>query len=225
MSEGARHEGLIDGLVAGLEPRRPLRAPMLRALGWSALVLLIAAILAARADQASLAARMAVTDLSMAWLGSALTAFAAALAAFLTSVPGRSVRWALLPLAPATLWLGASGFGCLRGWALPDAEPAGPHEMEGCLSFILALSLPLSVLLVAMLRRACPLRPNLTAALAGLAAASGAASLLVFVHPHDATWSDLAVHIAAVGAVIGANSLLGGRLLEARPARSGAPGA
>lgn len=218
MSEGLRHDRLIEGLVAGLEPRRPLRAPLLRALGWSALVLLIAAILAAWTDRASLAARMAVTDQSMAWIGSALTAFAAALAAFLTSVPGRSVRWALLPLAPAALWLGASGLGCLRGWVLPVADPAGPHEMEGCLAFILALSLPLSVVLVAMLRRACALRPNLTAALAGLAAASGAASLLVLVHPHDATWSDLAAHMVAVGAVIGANSLLGGRLLEARPA-------
>lgn len=215
MSEDRRHDSLIEGLVAGLEPRKPLRAPLLRALGWSALVLALAAILATWADQASLAARMAVADLSMATLGSALTAFAAALAAFLTSVPGRSVRWALLPLAPAVLWLGASGVGCLRGWVLPDTEPAGPHEMEGCLSFILALSLPLSVVLVAMLRQACPLRPNLTAALAGLAAAAGSATLLVFFHPHDATWSDLAVHLIAVGAIVGANGLLGGRLLAA----------
>ena len=86
--------------------------------------------------------------------------------------------------------------------------------MEGCFSFILAFSLPLSAILVVMLRRACPLRPNLTAALAGLAAAAAAATLLVFFHPHDATAEDLLIHLVVVALVIGANGLLGGRLLD-----------
>ena len=72
----------------------------------------------------------------------------------------------------------------------------------------------MSLLLVAMLRRACPLRPNLTAALGGLAAAAAAAALLVPFHPHDATATDLLVHLIAVLIIVGLNGLLGGRLLN-----------
>ncbi|ACK82016.1 conserved hypothetical protein [Methylorubrum extorquens CM4] len=86
--------------------------------------------------------------------------------------------------------------------------------MHGCFAFLMSVSLPLSVLLVTMLRRACPLRPNLTAALAGLAAAAGAAALLVPFHPHDATATDLLVHLVAVLIVVGLNGLLGARLLD-----------
>ena len=206
---------LIDGLVADLRPARPLAAPLTRALGWSALVAAAAAVLALGADLASLASRMAVPDLSLAALGSTLTAFAAALAAFQTSVPGRRARWALLPLPPAALWVGASGLGCLRSVALPGTVPTTPEVTGGCLAFILLVSLPLSVILMLMLRRACPLRPGLTAALGGLAAAAAAASLLVLFHPHDATALDLLVHLAVVGLVVVGNGLLGGRLLDA----------
>jgi hypothetical protein len=52
------------------------------------------------------------------------------------------------------------------------------------------------------------------AATGGLAAAAAAASLLWFVHPFDATASDLAVHVLAVGLVIGLNRLAGGRVLR-----------
>jgi hypothetical protein len=68
----------------------------------------------------------------------------------------------------------------------------------------------LSVLLLAMLRRACPLYPGLTAVVGGLAVA--AASLLNFFHPYDAAATDLAVHAVAVALVIGANRALGGRI-------------
>ncbi|WP_379039843.1 DUF1109 domain-containing protein [Methylobacterium marchantiae] len=70
--------------------------------------------------------------------------------------------------------------------------------------------MPLSILL--MLRRACPLNPNLTAALGGLAAA--AAALLVPFHPHDATATDLAVHLVAFLIVVGLNTSFSGRLLN-----------
>lgn len=213
MSESARHDALIDDLVGGLEPSGRLPSPWRRALGWSALVAAAAGLLALWADWHSLGARMAVPDLRLAAIGAAITTFTAALAAFQTSVPGRSSRWAMLPLPSAALWIGASGMGCLRSWTIPVAEPTTPHAMEGCFAFILAVSLPLSVVLVTMLHRACPLHPNLTAALGGLAAAAAAATLLVFFHPHDATAVDLLIHLAVVAAIIAANGLLGGRIL------------
>ena len=67
-----------------------------------------------------------------------------------------------------------------------------------------------------MLRQGFSLRPNLTAIVAGLACASAAATLLNFVHPYDATASVLAVHAVAVGIVILANTMFGGRVLASK---------
>jgi hypothetical protein len=72
---------------------------------------------------------------------------------------------------------------------------------------------PLSLLLIVMLRRGFSLRPNLTAIIGGLACASAAATLLNFVHPYDAAATDLAVHALAVVIVISANTIFGGRIL------------
>ncbi|GJE62144.1 NrsF family protein [Methylobacterium trifolii] len=214
MPDLARHDSLVDDLVGRLEPVRPLPAPALRTLAWIGAVLLLGLILMPMVDMHGLHTRLGTLDLRLAALGAVLTAVTAAFAAFATSVPGRSVAWALLPAAPAALWVGASGLGCLRGWLAPGTNLAGTHEMEGCFAFLVSVSLPLSALLVLMLRRACPLRPNLTAALGGLAAAAAAASLLVPFHPHDATATDLAIHAVTVLGVIGLNGLAGGRLLS-----------
>ena len=84
-----------------------------------------------------------------------------------------------------------------------------PDQPEHCLVFILGLSLPLSLILIIMLRRGFSLRPNLTAIIGGLACASAAATLLNFIHPYDAAATDLAVHALAVAIVILANTLFG----------------
>ncbi len=82
-----------------------------------------------------------------------------------------------------------------------------------CLEFILGVSLPLSLVLLLMLRRSCPLRPGLTTLMGGLAVAAAAATLLNFFHPYDAAATDLAVHVIAVSLVILANRTLGSRLV------------
>lgn len=220
MSEFPRLDGLLDDLSGDLRPVRRLAPPAVRALGWFGAVLALTLVLAPFADLHAVRERLAVPDLGVAALGAVLTALCAALAAFQTSVPGRSRLWALLPLPPLALWLGASGLGCLRAWIAPESNLADAAEMRGCLYFLLGVSLPLSVLLVLMLRRACPMRPNLTALLAGLATAGAAAALLVPFHPHDATAIDLAMHALAVCAIIGLNGLAGGRLLDRGSARS-----
>ena len=151
----------------------------------------------------------------LAVFGSVLTAILAAIAAFELSLPDAPRGWAALPLPTAILWVAASGFGCLRVWIAPQTHVAALGEARDCLIFIIALSVPLSVLLLAMLRRACPLHPGLTAAVAGLAVAAAAASLLNFFHPYDAAATDLAVHAAAVAAVVAANRALSGRIFGA----------
>jgi hypothetical protein len=218
MSDTARHERLIAELADGLSPVHRLLPPSIRAAGWLAVVAALGAVLAAMADLGEVRQRLAASpDMWLAVLGSVFTALLAALAAYQTSVPDRSPYWALLPLPAALLWIGASGAGCLRSWIVPGTHDASLVEARTCLLFIIGLSLPLSFLLLKMLQKACPLRPSMTAALGGLAAASASATLLNFFHPYDAAATDLLVHVLAVGSVVIASRLLGTRALGRRP--------
>lgn len=213
-NNGSAHERLIGGLAADLAPVQRLRPPTVRALGWLAVVAAIAVGLAMIADLPALEHRlMGAPDMWLAVAGSTATAILAAFAAFQLSLPDAPRAWAALPLPAALLWIGASGAGCLRTWLVPETHVADLSEARDCLMFIVGLSVPLSALLIVMLRRACSLQPGLTAAIAGLAAAAAAATLLNFFHPYDAAATDLAVHAGAVALVIVANRVLSGRLL------------
>jgi hypothetical protein len=194
---------LIQALGADLTPVRPLAASNLRALMWLAIVGAIALVLATVSDVGAMSRRLlAAPDMWLAAIGSLVTAKLAAFASFQLSLPDRRPTWALLPLPAAVLWIGASGIGCLRSWIVPGTHPASLEESEICLAFILGLSVPLAVTLIVMLRRGYSLRPNLTAMVGGLASAAAAATLLNFIHPYDATATDLAVHAFAVATAI-----------------------
>jgi hypothetical protein len=82
-----------------------------------------------------------------------------------------------------------------------------------CLNFMLLVSVPLAGLLTWLLMRACPLRPGLTAVLAGLASAGAASCLLTLIHPFDATAEDLLVHLLAVLAIVGLTRAAGARAI------------
>jgi hypothetical protein len=207
------HDQLIHGLAAGLKPVGRLYRPALRAAVWLAVVAAIAVGLAAFADVNAMWQRLAAApDLWLAVIGSALTAIFAAFAAFELGLPDRSRIWAALPLPAAILWITASGLGCLRTWLAPQTHVATLGEARDCLVFIVALSVPLAALLFVMLRRAYPLYLGLTAAVAGLAVAAAAATLLNFFHPYDAAATDLAVHAVAVAVVIAVCSALTGQI-------------
>jgi hypothetical protein len=212
------NDRLIRALAANLAPVRPLSPPALRTLLWLILVAAIAAALAIFADTAAMWHRMTATpDMWVAALGAIATMATAAFAAFEVSLPDRSRAWALLPLPAAALWVGASGLGCMRGYVLPGTHAAAIGETRDCLVFIIGLSVPLSAVLIVMLRRAYSLSPPLTAALAGLASAAAAATLLNFFHPFDAAATDLAVHAAAVAIVVAAAWAFGARTLQNSP--------
>jgi hypothetical protein len=214
MSDTAMHEALIGRLSGDLRPVRRLAAPWQRAAFWVGAVLLLTLVLLRWTDVPALKARlMAAPDMWLSQAGAALTAVLAAWAAFQTSIPGRSVRPALLPVAPAIVWVGASTAGCLRLSAIPGTVPEPPmHAME-CLNFMLLVSVPLAGLLTWLLMRACPLRPGLTAVLAGLASAGAASCLLTLIHPFDATAEDLLVHLLAVLAIVGLTRAAGARAI------------
>ena len=217
MTEVRQHEALIDALGAELTPVRRLLPPWRRALGWLLVVVAIAAVLFMHYGSSGMLHRWSATpDLGWAGMGAVITAITAAWAAFTLSIPGRSTTWAWLPLPGALLWIGASGLGCLRSLSLvaPGTHIAGMHEAGDCLFFIIGFSIPLSGLLIVLLRRACPLRPVLTAVMVGLASAAASASLLEICHAFDAAAVDLLMHAVAVALVVGANVLMGGRLLS-----------
>jgi hypothetical protein len=215
MSSDPRHQALIDVLGAELTPVRRLLPPWLRTLGWLLAVAAIAAGLLMHYGDALMLRRWAgAPDLGWAAAGAVLTAVCAAWAAFVLGVPGRSRAWAWLPLPGALLWIGASGLGCLRTWLAPGTSIASMHQSADCLVFIISFSIPLSALMVWLLRRACPLRPVLTAVLVGLASAAASASLLEICHSFDAAATDLLTHALAVGIVVAANAAMGGRLLS-----------
>jgi hypothetical protein len=185
MSDLRSHEALIDRLGTDLVPVRRLLPPWLRTVGC---------------------------------MGAVITAITAAWAAFALGVPGRPAAWAWLPLPGAVLWIGASGLGCLR-LHLRNVLAAGTqvptmHQSADCLIFIISFSIPLSALLIVLVRRACPLRPVLTAVLIGLASAAASASLLEICHAFDAAATDLLTHVLAVAVVVAVNATMGGRLLS-----------
>ena len=208
------NELLIHDLATDLVPVRRLRPPSMRALTWLAVVAAVAIMLAVIGDLSALGHRLsAAPDMWLSVTGSTLTAILAAIAAFQLSLPDTRRIWALLPLPATLLWIVASGVGCLRTWFVPGTHAADLSEARDCLIFIVGLAVPLSALLIIMLRRAYTLQPKLTALIAGLASAAAAATLLNFFHPFDAAATDLAVHVFAVAIVIGANWGFNGRLL------------
>jgi len=195
---------LIQRLSAQLTPVRRLPGPALRAAVWIASTLTAAIVLVALfADFSSFELRMSQPRALTEWAGTCLTAVTAILAAFELSVPGRSPRWAYLPLPTLLLWLGASGLGCLRN----GLSLYGPHGFLGesphCVVFILGISVPLAAGLFWMLRRARPIAPLPVAVLGTLGVAATAASVLQFFHPFDVTVIDLSLHLTAVATVLG----------------------
>jgi hypothetical protein len=193
---------LVTALAARLAPVRRLRPPALRALGWLALVALLAAWPVAHFAQLPVfLTRTAEPRVALECAATLLTGLAALLAAFSLSVPGRSRRWAWAPLPPLALWIAASGYGCLAN-GLGGGGPGDPlGESRRCFVFIVATSVPLAALLFAALRRARPLAPLPVAMTGALAVAALAAFVLQFFHPFDVTVIDLALHLAGVAVV------------------------
>jgi hypothetical protein len=180
---------------------------MVRALSWLGAAALLGAALTAFGSRPSIAQGAAGGALTWLALAAAtITAGAAALTAFRLSLPERSSAWALLPLPALIAWAVASGLGCLAARGTPDAWGETLGEAAECLGFLLLLSVPLSALMLVMLRRARPLRPRLALALGGLASAGAAAVLLSIVHPHPSTGLDLAAHAVALGVIVAFNA-------------------
>jgi hypothetical protein len=194
---------LIESLAARLQPVRPMHSPLLRALLWLAVVGAAGALLVLREGGAGIfMQRIALPRVAVENFATALTAICAIIAAFELSVPGRSPRWAVMPVPPLLLWLGASGLGCLQNGLSLHRTDGFAGESPHCFAFIALASVPLAAGLFWMLRRARPIAPLPVAALGTLGVAASAAFLLQFFHPFDVTLIDLTLHLAAIALVM-----------------------
>ena len=179
---------LIEILSAHATPVRRLRPPLLRAGLWllaaSLVLALLAALYGARPD---LALRLRQPTFTVALAGSLLTGILAAIAAFYLSLPDRSRLWLLLPAPTLALWAATLGYGCLTDWV--SIGPGGVRlgtTLE-CFATLLIASVPLSLVLLVMLRHAARLHPTTVAMMGGLASAGIAATALSLFHELDAS--------------------------------------
>jgi hypothetical protein len=213
MAEDRNIAGLIGELSADLTPVRRLPPPWLRAAIWLVAVLVVGAVLVATRTLLPALGIIGNDPFMLPGAYASLaTAILAAIAAFQLSLPDRSDAWALLPLPALAVWVALNGLGCLATLAIPGAQTT-PTQFLVCFSLILGISVPLTAVMIVMLRRTRPLRPLRVGILGGLAASAGAATLLVLIHPHDSAVLDLAAHALSVAVIIGLNLALGGRLL------------
>ena len=221
----ARTDDLIAQLAAEVRPVRPLRPPLLRALFWLAIaVLVIGIVVAAVGIRPDFMEEMGETHYQLEWAGALLTGVLSAIAAFHVSLPDRPRAWALLPLPGLAFWLFSIGYGCMTDWVRLGPQGFAFGTSFFCFRSILLISLPLSVALLVMLRLAGSVRPVATIASAMLAASALSACGVSMFHGDEATLMVLVWHGGAVALLVGLGTLLNRRLFglfAPRPAIAG----
>lgn len=201
------HNLLIEKLGRDMRPVKRLRSTGFRVFSWMGMALPCAIAVCyllprGLTDWSQPGAVWAVAQLILAFLLGTL----AILSAFTVSIAGRrAIGWkALLPIG--LMWLGLS----LR--SIPgDAPVIHDNDSISCFTFLLTVSSPMMVLMIASLRRTRSLHPVRSLAMAGLGIASLAVSLLAFCHPVHLHPLDFVMHLAAVVAIMALTILVGKR--------------
>ncbi|MGE0521633.1 MAG: NrsF family protein [Variibacter sp.] len=163
---------VIERLVDSAGPVRRLARPWVRAVGWFAVgipyVALVVLVMSPRAD---LLVKLGDVHFSIEQVAALLTAITAAIAAFAATVPGYDRKIALLPVLPLVVWLGSLGQGCIEGWIRSGSITLNFVSDWFCIPAIILVGTVPAITMAIMLRRGAPLRPHITVALGGLAAA------------------------------------------------------
>ncbi len=214
---------LIASLAADARPVRVIRSPLARTGGWLALAAGILLLLVVEHGlRPDLAEQLRKPAFLLGGTASAATGVLAAAGCLLGSLPDRSRRWLLLPLPTLLVWLSTIGYGCLTDWVSVDAGALRMGEAVRCFATVVAVSVPLSVAMFAMLRHAARLRPNLVTMTAGLAVAAMTSTALSLLHQIDATVMILAWNLGLAAVLVPLEGALGRRVLS-RLARGSAP--
>jgi len=179
---------LIRSLATNAPPVRRLRPPLVRAIGW---LLLAAAIMGlmtvSHGVRPQFAERMQDAVFAINMISSLMTGVLATIATFFVSLPDRSRRWLLLPVPPLAVWLSTIGYQCFAGWVPVPPGAITVEAASSCLATLVLTSLPLSLLMLAMLRYTAALRPTSVILMGSLAVSAITATALSMFHPLDAT--------------------------------------
>lgn len=204
---------LIEALSAEAAPVRRLRPPLLRACLWlslAGLILLLLAVL--HGIRADISERLSEAIFAVRLAGALASGVLAAVAAFYLSLPDRSRLWILLPIPGVALWASTIGYGCLTNWVNLDPDGIRLGTAAQCFATLLLTSLPLSLVMLAMLRHAAPLRPVAVAMTGGLAISGIAAAGLSIFHNIDATVMVLMWNLGTVSIITALGGAFGRRM-------------
>lgn len=205
---------LIDQLAGHVTPVRRIASPLRRTLLWLLLAAaIVAGIVLSHGAHAGWLRIMSSPDAASEWIASLLTGTLAAYAVFQISVPGRSPRWAWLPLPAALLWFAGLSLGCMHDVAREGniALAFSADAME-CARMITLTGVPLGLVLLLMVRHAGVVRPGATALLAMLSAAALSSAGVSLIHHGESALMVLLWHVGAV-ALLSMLSLAFGRQL------------
>jgi hypothetical protein len=201
---------LIDALVECAVPVRRLRPPLVRTALWLLFAALVLGLIAiAHGVRPDLAERLRQPVFVASMFGAAATGILAAVVSFRISLPDSSRWWVLLPLPTLALWVSTIGYGCLNDWVSIGPDGVNPGEAVRCFATLLMTSVPLSIVMLIMLRYAALLRALEVSIVGGLAVAAMTSFALSLFHDLDATATILiwnlgsAVLIAAVASLFG----------------------
>jgi len=201
---------LIEILCADAKPVRRLRPPLVRAALWLLFAgLVLFALAALQGTRPDLAERLRQPAFAAALAGSLLTGVLAAVAAFHLSLPDRSRLWLLLPVPALVLWVSTIGYGCLTDWVSMGPDGVRLGATLECFATLAMASLPLSLLLLVMLRHAARLHPTIVAMMGGLASSGIAATALSLFHELDASVMVLLWNLGTAALIVALSGMFG----------------
>jgi hypothetical protein len=209
-----RTSDLIDVLVADAKPVRRLRHPAARASCWllfAALVMFLVGI--AHGVRADLTVKLNQPPFVIGVVAAMATGILATTGAFLASVPGRSRRWLLLPAPASLVWVATIGYGCLTHWVTIGPEGVSLGETAECFATLALVGMPLSLVMLIMLRHVARLSPGPVTMAGSLAVAAMTAVALSILHPLDASAMILLWNLGVAALYLSLSGRYGQRLL------------
>jgi len=209
-----RTPDLIDLLVADATPVRRLHAPVARAAYWllfAGLVMLCVGL--THGVRPDLAPKLRQTLFAIPIAAALITGVLAAVGALIASVPGRSRQWLLLPVPAAVAWLATLGYGCLTDWLVIGVDGVSFGETASCFVTVALVGMPLSLVMLVMLRHVARLSPAPVTMVASLAVAALTAVALSIFHPLDATIMILLWNFGVAGLLLWSSGHYGQRIL------------
>jgi hypothetical protein len=210
----SRTSDLIEVLVADATPVRRLRPPAARAACWllfACIVIVLVGI--AHGARADLALKLHQPVFVVGVAAAMTTGILATVGAFIASVPGRSRRWLVLPIPAALVWVATISYGCLTNWVSMGPDGVSLGETARCFATLALVSVPLSLVMLIMLRHVARLSPGSVTMTGSLAVAAMTAMALAILHPLDATVMIVVWNFGVTALFLGLNSRYGQRLL------------